>query len=146
MQKSSLSSLEKTLNFPVKVVGFSWKNRQIFSQKQPNFLSKMVKILRKNYQIFLLKLSTFPRKIERMRSIEWFQRTSIIACFFSFFFIQQNNYLWKVFVGSYLFVPISAYNYFYMIEIIRAVRSIIPATELTFLSLHMYLYSKGHKE
>ncbi len=29
-----------------------------------------------------------------------------------------------------------------MIEIIRAVRSIIPATELTFLSLHTYLYSK----
>ncbi len=29
-----------------------------------------------------------------------------------------------------------------MIEIIRAGRSIIPAMELTFLSLHMYLYSK----
>ncbi len=29
-----------------------------------------------------------------------------------------------------------------MIEIIQAVRSIMPATELTFLSLHMYLYSK----
>ncbi len=28
-------------------------------------------------------------------------------------------------------------------EIIRAARSIIPATELTFLSLHMYLYSKA---
>ncbi len=47
-----------------------------------------------------------------------------------------------MFVRSYLFVPISAYNYFYMIKIIRAVRSIIPAAELTFLSLHMYLYSK----
>ncbi len=43
----------------------------------------------------------------------------------------------------YLFVPISAYNYFYMIEIIRVARSIIPAIELTFLSLHMYLYSKA---
>ncbi len=30
-----------------------------------------------------------------------------------------------------------------MIEIIQTVHSIIPATELTFLSLHMYLYSKG---
>ncbi len=29
-----------------------------------------------------------------------------------------------------------------VIEIIRAARSIIPATELTFLSLHMHLYSK----
>ncbi len=29
-----------------------------------------------------------------------------------------------------------------MIEIIRAVRTIIPAPELTFLSLHMYLYLK----
>ncbi len=30
-----------------------------------------------------------------------------------------------------------------MIEIIRAARSIIPVMELTFLSLHMYLYSKS---
>ncbi len=44
---------------------------------------------------------------------------------------------------SWKIVPISAYNYFYMIEIIRAVRFIIPAMEVTFLSLHMYLYSKG---
>ncbi len=29
-----------------------------------------------------------------------------------------------------------------MIEIIRGMHSIIPAMELTFLSLHMYLYSK----
>ncbi len=35
------------------------------------------------------------------------------------------------------------YNYFYMIEIIQAARSIIPAMELTFLSLHIYLYSKA---
>ncbi len=35
---------------------------------------------------------------------------------------------------------ISAYNYIYMIEIIQATRSIIPVVELTFLSLHMYLY------
>ncbi len=48
-----------------------------------------------------------------------------------------------MFVRSYLFVPISAYNYFYMTEIIRVARSMIPATELTFLSRHMYLYSKG---
>ncbi len=34
------------------------------------------------------------------------------------------------------------YNYFYMNEIIRAARYIIPAAELTFLSLRMYLYSK----
>ncbi len=47
-----------------------------------------------------------------------------------------------MFVHLYLFVPISAYNYFYMIEIIRAVRSIIPATGPTFVSFHMYLYSK----
>ncbi len=31
----------------------------------------------------------------------------------------------------------------YMIEIIRATRSIIPVTELTFLSLHMYMYLNG---
>ncbi len=41
-----------------------------------------------------------------------------------------------------MFVLISACNYFYMIEIIRAVRSIIPAAKLTFLFLRMYLYSK----
>ncbi len=34
------------------------------------------------------------------------------------------------------------YNYFYMIEIIQAAHSIIPAAELTFPSLHMYLYIK----
>ncbi len=45
-----------------------------------------------------------------------------------------------MFIRSYLFVP--AYDYFYMIEIIRAARSIILPTELTFLSLHMYLYPK----
>ncbi len=39
-------------------------------------------------------------------------------------------------------VPISTYNYFYMIEIIRAAYFIVPTAELTFLSLHMYLYSK----
>ncbi len=60
---------------------------------------------------------------------------------FSFFFFQQNNLL-KMWVCLYLFVPISMYNCFYMIEIIRAARSGIPATELTFLFLHMYLYSK----
>ncbi len=59
---------------------------------------------------------------------------------FSFFFSRNN--LHKMFVHSYLFVWISAYNYFYMIEIIRAARSIIPAIELTFLSLHMHLYPK----
>ncbi len=32
------------------------------------------------------------------------------------------------------------YNYFYMIETIRAACSIIPAAKLTFLSLHVYLY------
>ncbi len=47
-----------------------------------------------------------------------------------------------MFVLSCLFVPISAYNYFYMIEIIRAAHSIIPAAELTYLYFHMYLYSK----
>ncbi len=30
-----------------------------------------------------------------------------------------------------------------MMEIIQAARSIIPVAELTFLSLHKYLYSKG---
>ncbi len=60
---------------------------------------------------------------------------------FNFFSFQQNNLL-KVFLRSYLFATIFAYYYFYMIEIIRAVRSIIPAEELTLLSLHMYLYSK----
>ncbi len=48
-----------------------------------------------------------------------------------------------MFLHSYLFVPIFVNNYFYMIEIIRAACSILPATELTFLSLHMYLYLKG---
>ncbi len=35
-------------------------------------------------------------------------------------------------IAGYLgkLVPISAYNYFFMIEIIRTVRSIIPATHL----------------
>ncbi len=47
-----------------------------------------------------------------------------------------------MFVCSYLFVLISSYNYLYMLEIIRTTCSIIPATELTFLSLHMYFYSK----
>ncbi len=50
--------------------------------------------------------------------------------------------LLKVIVCLYQFIPISAYNYFYMIKIIRAVHSIIPAIEQTFLSIHAYLYSK----
>ncbi len=83
-----------------------------------------------------------------MRSIEWFQRKPIITHFKKFwellpFFSFQRNNLLKVFVSS-LFVPIYAYNYFYMIEIIRAAHSIIPAAEVPFLSLHMYLYSKDH--
>ncbi len=75
--KNRLTSLEKPLNFLLKVVGFSWKNCQIFLQKSSHFLSKFVKI-------FLLKLSTFPRKIERMHSIKWFQRTSVITRFKKF--------------------------------------------------------------
>ncbi len=51
-----------------------------------------------------------------------------------------------MFVRSYLFVLIFAYNHFYIIEIIRAACSIIPATELTLLSLHMYLYSKVSRQ
>ncbi len=46
----------------------------------------------------------------------------------------------------YLFVPISPYNYFNTIEIIQAARSIIPAAELTFLYIHMYLYSKAYSQ
>ncbi len=76
--------LKKSSNFHTKIVKFSCKNRHIFSQRESTFLSKTVKIFRKNYQIFLLKLSTFSRKIERMCSIEWFQRTSIITCFKKF--------------------------------------------------------------
>ncbi len=144
--KDSQTFVQKSSEFPGKTVKFFCKSWRIFLEKLSNFLlSKIVKIFRKNYQIFLLKLSTFLRKIERMRSIEWFQRTSIITRFKKFkeflaYFSFSSSL--KVFARSYLFVPISVYNYFYIIEIIRAVHSIIPAAELTFLFLHTYLYSK----
>ncbi len=83
MQKSS-EFPGKPVKFSCKLGGFSWENRQmflqkssLFSQKESNFLSKIVKI-------FLLKLSTFPRKIGRMHSTEWFQKTSIITRFKKF--------------------------------------------------------------
>ncbi len=47
-----------------------------------------------------------------------------------------------MFVSVRTDISIFGYNYFYMIETIRAARPIIPAVELTFLSLHMDFYSK----
>ncbi len=136
-------------NFSAKIINSSYKNRQVFSQKALNFLPKIVKFFCKNRKILLPSIINFSYTLFIHNSSKFSSKNcqhflAKIVILFSGYFEQILICQWLCYIlvvpVSFLqnsiefqprkLVPISTYNYIFMIEIIQTASSIISATHV----------------